>query len=140
MNSELILTFLYTPDLSSSLLIRGQNSQIVTLHKSSKGRHVCFDQGRKWKKARGKDRPKHLISQSTVPNNQLSRAANPLDLCCPICKEIVERPIQTACQHMFRFKFIEEWLHYTGDVAKCPTCIMSISPEKLENVCSHRLS
>lgn len=46
----------------------------------------------------------------------------PEDLVCPICKEVLEQPLQSSCQHLFCFKCVDAWVTHAGNSVKCPTC------------------
>lgn len=103
--------------------------------------------GRKRKERKGRGRPKlsklgntHkrsdavcLISADIIPSSivenmpELNRFISPpQDLVCPICKEILDRPIQSQCQHIFCYACVQEWLNHAGKNSKCPCCLQPL--------------
>lgn len=106
--------------------------------------------GRKRKLSKGRGRPKESKSLTgaksvadkqgsfSLPPNiipppivekmpELSRFHSPPeDLRCPICKEVLSRPVQSNCQHLFCFECLQEWLYHAGNQANCPSCLQTL--------------
>lgn len=53
------------------------------------------------------------------------------ELVCPVCREVLDRPLQAACEHFFCYSCIEKWLSYNSNGAGCPVCKQIIKSEEL---------
>ena len=104
--------------------------------------------GRKRKQTKGRGRPKTSKLTDTIEKpNSVSISADivpppivenmpdldrflspPPDLVCPICKEILFRPVQSQCQHIFCYTCVQEWLSHAGKQANCPCCLQHLVP------------
>lgn len=78
--------------------------------------------------------PQEIISSPIINTTpELARFCDPPpDLLCPICKEILHQPLQSACQHYFCHECIRTWLEHAGENGKCPVCTIPTSVKTLE--------
>lgn len=104
--------------------------------------------GRKRKKTGGRGRPANAKKRKDNENHPTRKICNsiippplitpmpeihrfvnppPHDLLCPICKEVLDQPIQSACEHNFCLKCAQAWLAHSGHFTKCPVCSIRIS-------------
>lgn len=58
----------------------------------------------------------------------------PQELICPICKEVLYKPIQCPCEHHFCCDCIAEWLFNTGNSSSCPLCKTPVTATNLSKV------
>jgi hypothetical protein len=53
------------------------------------------------------------------------------ELICPICREVLDRPLRGVCDHFYCYSCIENWLSYARDGAGCPVCKREVKSEEL---------
>lgn len=77
--------------------------------------------------------PSEIVPAALVnPMPSVERFSNVSEeLICPICREVLDRPLQGVCDHFYCCTCIENWLSYARDGAGCPVCKSKVKIEEL---------